>query len=368
VEVFAAVQRHVEWINEYPEHAMAMARDAQAIFRERFSLDRSLANIYMNLFQRRASLERLYAPANSRLPVVMLMMMPQYDPAVLERHIASAKTQRHGGCRAVLLIDDAAYRRHAEAIDGAIDEGGVVFSVRPVPFFDRDGVGRVRKNFPLGLVISEAMKTLPADNFFCVVAPDEEIFAEHVQSLVGALERDPAAAVAYSDIIYRHQSDWNIHHDVQEELDFIGYATNRPLGYGRFLFRMSAMPESIHSALRYMDVRAIALLVAAATRRTTSGRASIVSDIQSLFNVDSHPDLQREFEIMRDYCPSILAPAPPTEGLPAVELEPTTLSLSRLSEGNRKRIAVELAHSIPMPAVFNKIFFGGYRRWLRNKK
>ena len=128
------------------------------------------------------------------------------------------------------------------------------------------------------------------------------------------------------------------------------------------------MPESIHSALRYMDVRAIALLVAAATRRTTSGRASIVSDIQSLFNVDSHPDLQREFEIMRDYCPSILAPAPPTEGLPAVELEPTTLSLSRLSEGNRKRIAVELAHSIPMPAVFNKIFFGGYRRWLRNKK
>jgi len=366
-EVFAAVQKRVKWINENPGPAMAMARDAQAIFRERFSLDRSLANIYMNLADRRASLERLYAPSNPKLDVILLMLMPQYDPAVLDRHIASAKAQRHAGCYVVILIDDAAYKQNAEAILKTVDRSGMQITVTAIPFFDRDAAGQVRKRLPLGQLIGHAI-THASDYFLCVVAPDEELFAEHIQALAGALERDPAAAVAYSDIVYRHRSDGNLHHDLHEELDYISYATNRPLGYGRFLFRQSSFPQNIHCALRYVDVKAIALLVAAAPSRTASRRASIISDIQSSFNVDCQPNLQVEFEVMRDYCPSILAPARPTDGMPAVELEPTTLSLSRLSDSNRTRIAVELAHSIPMPSLFNKIFFGGYRRWLRRKK
>jgi hypothetical protein len=367
-DVFAAVQKHVKWINENPEAALKMARDAQKIFRDRFSLDRSLANIYTNLADRRASLERLYAPSNPNQAVTLLMLMPQYDPAVLDRHIASAKTQRQAGCQAILLIDDAAYKQNGDAIGDAVNRSGVEITITPVPFFDRDAAEQIRKRVPLGRLISDAIKTLPPDTLLCVVAPDEELFAEHIQALAGALERDPAAAVAYSDIIYRHQSDGNLHHDLHEELDYISYATNRPLGYGRFLFRLSALPQNIHSALRYVDVKAIALLVAAAPSRIASRRASIISDIQSSFNVDRQPNLQVEFEVMRDYSPSLLAPARPTDGMPAVELEPTTLSLSRLSDSNRTRIAVELAHSIPMPSFLNKIFFGGYRRWLRRSK
>ncbi len=364
-EVFAAVQKHVKWINENPEAALKMARDAQKIFRDRFSLDRSLANIYMNLADRRASLEQLYAPSNPKLAITLLMLMPQYDPAVLDRHIASAKAQRQLGCRPILLIDDTAHKQNADAITATISQSGVQFTIQPIPFF----TGQTPKRVPHGRLISDVIKSLPADALLCVVAPDEELFAEHIQALAGALERDPAAAVAYSDIIYRHKSERNLHHDLHEELDYISYATNRPLGYGRFLFRLSALPQNIHSALRYVDVKAIALLVAArAPARTPSRRATIISDIQSSFNVDRQPNLQVEFEVMRDYCPTILTPARPTDGMPAVELEPTTLSLSRLSDANRTRIAVELAHSIPMPSFLNRIFFGGYRRWLRRGK
>ena len=364
-EVFAAVQKHVKWINDNPEQAMKMARDAQAIFRERFSLDKSLINIYTNLCDRRAQLEHLYAPSNLRLPVTLLMLMPKYDPATLDRHIASAKSQRHVNCQNVLLIDEIDYKKNSATIGAALDRAGVPFSVRQI-------AGLNAKRLRLGKVISDAMKDLPADSFFCVVAPDEELFAEHIQALAGALERDPTAAVAYSDIVYRHTNEGNIHHDLQEDLDYISYATNRPLGYGRFLFRLSALPADIHSALRYVDVKAIALLVAAANR-TASRRASIISDIQSSFNIDAQPNLQVEFEVMRDYCPTILLAGPIDRRsmmacLSLLNLEPTTLSLSRLSDSNRTRIAVELAHSIPMPTFLNKLFFGGYRRWLRRKK
>ena len=55
-EVFDAVLKHVEWIKANPDDALKMARKAQRIFLERFSLDRSLTNIYTNLGERRREL------------------------------------------------------------------------------------------------------------------------------------------------------------------------------------------------------------------------------------------------------------------------------------------------------------------------
>ncbi len=179
--------------------------------------------------------------------------------------------------------------------------------------------------------------------------------------------------MAYSDALYSHVSDGTTYHDLQEELDYVGYTAHRPLGFGRFLFRRSAFAEHLFSALPYLDVKAMALLVAVASERTSSRRASIRSDIQSAFNLSHQPNFQFEHEVIRDYLPSLVAGAPAqgTNGAAVLqqdELEPTSLSLKRLSESNRQTIVVELAHSVPIPAVIKKVLFGGYRMWLRRMR
>ncbi len=373
-DVCKTVLRHVQWIKEHPEQALAMAREAQAIFRRQFSLDQSVVHLYEGLSERRRQLERLYAPADASRPVTLFMLMPRFDPAVLARHLASAKTQRYPNCRPVLLVDPLELEENGNAIRAAIAAAGVALEVRGVSFFERDPAGRVRKSVRLGEIFNEAIRGLPAaDALFAFVAPDEELFAEHVQSLVGALARNPEAGVAISNALYRHASDGTTFHDLQDELDYVGYATHRPLGYGRFLFRRSAFADSIDSALRYLDVKAMALLVAACAKRVASRRASVTCDIQSAFNLGFQPNLQFEHEVMRDYLPALLTVAS-THGvngaavLQQEELEPTSLSLKRLSESNRQTIAVELAHSVPIPSAIKKVLFGGYRMWLRRSR
>jgi hypothetical protein len=305
--------------------------------------------------------------------VSLLLLMPRYDPDALARQVANARAQRHPGCRATLLVDAKDLEERGAEIRRAVEAPGETraeIRVRPVAFFERDAAGEVRRRRRMGEVFSEVMRGLGGDDWFGFVAPDEELFAEHVQSLCGALEREPAAGVAHADCVYRHrrdgQPDGDVLHDLQGELDYVGFASNKPLGYGRFLFRRSAYADHLHSALPYVDAKAVALLVAACPQRAKSGRASVICDIQSEFNCGFRPDVQAEFEVMRDYVPSILE-AVHTDGTAVLQqdrLEPTSLSLKRLPEQERQAIAVDLAHSVPIPKAMEWVLFGPYRLWL----
>ena len=64
--------------------------------------------------------------------------------------------------------------------------------------------------------------------------------------------------------------------------------------------------------------------------------------------------------VIRDYCPDL----PIVQHLQTDELTPRSLSFSRLSDSNRQLLAVELAHSIPIPISIKKVIFGAYRLWL----
>ncbi|HUB27510.1 MAG TPA: glycosyltransferase [Tepidisphaeraceae bacterium] len=362
--VYAAVTRHIDWIKSNPDKALEMARKAQAIFREKFSLDKSLADIYTNFSDRRKRLEKLYSPADPKTPAVLFFMMPRFDQAVLNRHLASFRTQRHAGCRAILLADRADLKENGGQIADTIRQAGVEVTVVDAAFFED---GRRRR---IGLVFSEAIPHAPADALICFVAPDEELFSDHIQSLAGALERDAKAGVAYSNLIYRHQNEGTTYHDLQEELDCVSFASHRPLGYSRFLLRRSAFDSPIDKALRHLDAKAMALTVAACPNRAATKRASVVCDIQSAFNVAFAPNVPVELEIMRDYCPE-LAPPSAAKSDPDRsndDLAPIRLSFKRLSDMDKQTIAVELAHSIPLPSLLRKIVFGGYRFWLRRSK
>jgi hypothetical protein len=371
--VLADVMRHVKWVKENPDEALGMARRAQAIFRDRFSLDKTLIDLYTNLPQRKKQLESLYAPADARLPVHLLLLFPQFDKDALARHVESVRTQRHAGSRGLLLVDELDAAQKSREIEAAVAAANGRLCVRGVRFFERDNDGNIRGRRRLGQIISEAVSELPADALFAVVAPDEELFAEHTQSLAGALQRNPDAPFAHSNAIYRHVSDGNTYFDLQEEMDYLCCPTHRPLGFGRFLFRKSVYAEHIHSALRYVDSKTIALLTAAGTNLgepAASGRASIICDIQSAFNTALDAEAPKELEVIRDYCPNLAQHVSPN-GAAALQLdglEPSSLSFKRLSPLNRQALAVELAHSIPIPSIFRRMIFGAYRFWLRRSK
>jgi hypothetical protein len=222
-------------------------------------------------------------------------------------------------------------------------------------------------------LLSEVIGRLPPESWFCFIAPDEELFSEHIQLLAGALERHPESAMAHADVVYRHRHEGEVYHHLQDELDFVTQEANRPLGFGRFLFRRSAFGEHLHSALRYVDSRAMSLLVASCPTRAHVRRASVVSDIQSPFNVGRELNNPFEMEVMRDYLPD-LPRAQETNGTAALDgaalhdLAPRSLSLKKLSDLDRQAIVVDLAHSLPMPSALRKLIFGSYRAWLHRWK
>jgi hypothetical protein len=372
-KVFAAVLKHVDWVQDHPDQALSMARQAQAIFRETFSLDRSLAAIYTGLAERRKYLEGLYTPSDPRRPVDLLFLMPDYSEAVLQRHLASVMTQRHAGCRAVLLVDRRDFELNGLRIRQRIEGTGADLRICPVAFREDDASGETCRRVLFGKVLSDAIDQLPSESWFGVIAPDEELFSEHAQLLAGELERHPESAMAHTDVVYRHLYQGEVYHHLQDELDLVTQEANRPLGFGRFLFRRSAFGEHLHSALPYVDSRAMSLLVAACPSRTRVRRASVVTDIQSSFNIGWELNNPMEMEVMRDYLPDlprakeVHATAAPAQANSHV-LAPTKLSLKKLSDADRKTMAVDLAHSLPMPSVLRKLLFGSYRVWLHRRK
>jgi hypothetical protein len=138
--------------------------------------------------------------------------------------------------------------------------------------------------------------------------------------------------------------------DLSDDPDVSGSANGLPMGFGRFLFRMSAIEERIHTALPYLDTLSIHLLFGtsknAPTRRCTLVAASADRRDQVV------PDAL-EREILIDVSPEVF------------RTKPSTLPQSGMTPEERTRLAVELAHSVPFPPLLKKLAFGTYRLWFR---
>jgi hypothetical protein len=124
-----------------------------------------------------------------------------------------------------------------------------------------------------------------------------------------------------------------------------------PIGFGRFLFRMSAIEERLFTALPYLDAAAMHLLFGtskqAPTRRSTLLAGSADPPDQKAMPAD----LERE--ILFDFAPQIFPPNAPKR------------PRAGMTHQERVQLAVDLAHSIPLPALLKKLAFGTYRLWLR---
>ena len=71
-------------------------------------------------------------------------------------------------------------------------------------------------------------------------------------------------------------------------------------------------------------------------------------------------DLERE--ILIDLSPEVFRTKTPQQ---TQQLQPAASSFAGMTPEERTQFAVELAHSVPFPAVLKKLAFGAYRLWFR---
>jgi hypothetical protein len=178
----------------------------------------------------------------------------------------------------------------------------VPIALHEVQFRKRGGHGDAPPARRLGEIIQDIVDQARRHDALVIVAPNERLFSDHIGVLAGALRRDPDANCAATAAILEN-GDAPVN-SVHEILDFGGLNPSGPPGFGRFIFRTSAIPGDVKIALRYMQSRPMAILVGQ-NPIVQQFPATVVIDLQQPFGLSSQ-DEAGENAIIRDFSPEAL--------------------------------------------------------------
>lgn len=292
---------HLDWAKEHPTQSLSMISKAQDIFRNKFTLTNNLGALYSGLADRKQSLKAKQNPPDSpAIRIRLHMLMPEYSEAVLRAHVNSICVQEYHDFDPVIVIDKQCSdisRRNIEAILQNCPRG---IELTEIDYFKYGAKPDIKIRRPLGAVIQELFNASANADAFMVTAPNEELFSNHLAVLAGALQRDPNIHCAATAVIF--QKDNAPIHSVHEVIDFRYVDRAAPVGYGRFIFRVAAVPEDIGIALPYLDGRPLAVL-RGDNAIAQQLAASVIIDTQTEFP-DRTWDEAAENEIIGDYTPS----------------------------------------------------------------
>lgn len=299
-EIHADILRHIEWASQNPEAALAKIQLAQDVFREKFTLTRNLSDLYTGFLLRKKQLLDLQNPPQAeRLNVRLNMLMPEYSHAVLHRHLQSLAAQIYRDFSAVLVVDKNFPAESRTEINTAIAASHVSLEVLELDYSIHGIHQGIKADRRLGALIHDLLGHSSAADAFMVVAPNESFQSGHLAVLAGALRRDPTLACASTAALLPNGS--TPLHSVHDVLDFGHVNRLGPCGYGRFIFRTSAIPKDIGTAIRYLDGRPLAVLVGShAIAQQLPATISI--DLQAEF-LQHHRDDVAEQEVIRSYSP-----------------------------------------------------------------
>ena len=412
-EATEQILKHLDWIKANPMLALEMANKAQAIFEERFRLDIALKQIYENFQSRKEALALKYSIAGEAreladtssilqnlevdaLPlkqgerlnkgrvsagkvrgaaipaletdVTVFMLMPEFTKETLTRHINNICNQTYLLCNPIMVVDEFDLLHFAEDMQKIIDESGQKIALKGMPFYLRNGHGQIIKRRKIGAVLEPLISGLNTSDFFCFIAPNETIYANHIQTLAACLSRDPHAGYAYANMLRHYHAEYEMRYEVHEKLDIFTSSESFPLGFGRLLFRREAIDQKLANMLRYLDRKAVAALTIYLTG-IPSKRSTAIIEIQDKFNeLNEKPtekfdhnvfqkQTRNEFEIIRDFNPVIFDRhywLNNAEGaiLASTHMEPVSISINKLSRRNRQVLLVQLLQSLPIPTIF----------------
>jgi hypothetical protein len=379
-EVCAQVHAHLDWVKANPSKALELAGKAQEIFRQRFTMDGCLKKIYQEFPARKERLECLYKPKRPEETVSVLFLMPEFQPDILERHISSCLAQKHVKLNPVLVMDTRDAELFERRVKRRLADLPIEIGLEAVDFFDRVAGGTaIRRR--TGTVVHEAIAKFAGEDYLCLVGPNERLFSDHLCSLLRVLQDFEELGAAWSTMLVFATTNGEEKAEENNALDFDNLAADPPIGIGRFLFRVAALPPDLGTTLPYLDGFAMHLL-AGVTTRAASKRCTLMLD-QDRNNVQfSELSAKNEREILADYSPALFCKKVHTDGPAPAQKEPEASNggtsgkdltvapqlsewIEQMSPEEKTKLAVILAHSVPIPEFLKKIGFGAYRIWFR---
>jgi hypothetical protein len=300
-QIHADISSHLEWVRLHPDQALAMIARSQEIFREKFTLIRNLCDLYLGLADRKRALLARQNPPDVPGPSVRLhLLMPEYSEAVLHAHIASANVQEYANLSAALIVDARAAKAYRPEIEAALSASAVAIEFVELDYFSYGIHPSIKVRRRLGSVIAELLEPAARFEAFVLVAPNERLFSNHLAVLAGALQRDANVHCAATSAVLIN-GDAPVH-DVHELIDFGHVNGEGPPGYGRFIFRTSAIPSDILISIPHLDGRPLAVMIG------TGGvaqqmPASIIIDLKQSFPERTWDDAV-ESAVIGDYSPT----------------------------------------------------------------
>lgn len=300
-EIYNTIENHLAWIKKNPNDALQMVTKAQEIFREKFALKKNLSDLYRGLPNRKLKLiECLQSATSEKIKVRLFLLLPEYSKTVLNAHIASVVAQEYEDFSPVLIIDKAVAKQNRPAIEIALAQAHVKIEIMEVDFYDYGINEKIKTLHKMGAIIAEILAlTLQADAVV-FVAPNEKLFSNHLQVLAGSLMRDPHTNCAATAAILK-QGDQPIH-SVHERINFQQFDPSYPIGYARFIFRVSTLPKDLKLALPYLDRKTMAILVGD-TAITQELHSTVIIDVTTEF--PSGPwDEDQENNLIESFSPN----------------------------------------------------------------
>lgn len=302
-QIHADITGHLEWVRAHPDQALAMIAKTQEIFRQQFTLKRNLSDLYCGLAERKQGLRVRQNPPEIPAPKVRLnLLMPYYDEAVLQAHINSVSVQEYADFSPALIVDTRTANVYRRKIEAALATAPVAIELVELDYFIYGIHPEIKFRWRLGSVLAQLLETTSGFDAVMFVAPNEKLFSNHLAVLAGALQRKPDVHCAATAAVLLN-GDAPVH-DVHEVLDFGHVNRAGPTGYGRFIFRVGAIPGDINIALPYLHGRPLAVLVGDNAIEQQLP-ATILIYVQNEFPERTWDDAA-ENEIIYAYSPSVM--------------------------------------------------------------
>lgn len=259
-EIFSAIEAHLAWERNNPEKALAMIERAQAIFKEKFSLKKSLIDLYQGFPARKLELlKRQFPDGSKKIKVCLYLLMPEYSEAVLSAHIANAVAQDYENFSTVLVVDKVAASNYRSTMENTLDSLSISINLLEIDFYTYGVSPEIRARRKMGEVIAVALEAAAKLDAVVFVAPNERILSNHISVLASSLVRNPEVGCAATAAILK-SSDQPVH-GVHERIDFREFSRQTPIGFARFIFRIAALPNDLNLALPYLDRKVLAVLL-----------------------------------------------------------------------------------------------------------
>ncbi len=299
-----AIRKHLVWAEHNSDEALGMVAKAQDIFRKKFTLKKNLIDLYREFSERKRTLLKLQrSEGAARMSVCVNLLLPEYSRDILDAHIASVVVQEYDDFSPVLVVDAAAARENRSDIEVALANSAVHIDLLEVDFFSYGPTPEVKTRRRLGAIIAEVLRRNSPADAVVFVAPNEKIFSNHLQVLAGSLARQQDEKCVATAVILKNGTQPI--HGICERIDFRQLDAASPMGYARFMFRVSMLVEDLHLALPYVDRKAMAVM---------AGGGTIVQEIPStvVINIESEfPtglwDEGQENELISSFCPEVFA-------------------------------------------------------------